>query len=364
MRRESIVVTAEAARFDPKSGPSWDFTFAAYKSAMELYRHMARFIRRHVISRSDARIRRLRGLNSSSKVGEAMARDEADRTAWAYMMWCRRLEPDAHVRLWRGPKARELFRRHNPYRPDIELGRHALDYELKVDLAEQQLNISQSDWMLRHASAAALRYIWAQALDLARGMAQAGVGGWGPGMLEERTDVLVTGSLGPSGAVDLVVEGPAVVAPLQPRGTRPKEARAAEYAKLQESRRAEIREICAGPCLRFTYESGWQVVDAANTPTSVDVRRRRLFAAGRPAFFLFETLDGGYCARLCERRLEVLDSAPWRAIATLHQAVLRYERMYGSVSKTIDRSPLPALQPSVRTGSRRAHPTYRYVNDD
>lgn len=331
MQRESIVVTAEAARFDPKSGPSWDFTFAAYKAAMGLYGSMARFIRRHVLSRSDARIRRLRGSKSAGKVGEAMARDEADCAAWAYMMWCRRLEPDAHVRLWRGPKARELYRRHNPCRPDIELGRHALDYDLNVDLAKQQLNISQSDWMLKHASAAALRCIWAQALDLASGMAEAGVGGWGPGMLEERTDVLVTGRLGSSGAVHLVVEGPAVVAPLQPRATHPKDARVAEYAKAQESRRAEIREICAGPCLRFTYGSGWQVVDAANVPTSVDVRRRRLFAPGRPAFFLFETSDAGYCARLCERRLEVLDSAPWRAIATLHQAVLRYERMYGPV---------------------------------
>ncbi len=175
-------------------------------------------------------------------------------------------------------------------------------------------------------------------------MAQAGVGGWGPGMLEQRTDLLLTGHLEPSGAVHLVLEGPAVVAPLRPRATRPKEARIAEYAKAQESRRTEILDICAGPCLRFTYESGWQVVDAAHTPTSVDVRRRRLFAPGRPAFFLFETTDGGYCARLCERRVEVVDSAPWRAIATLHQAVLRYERMYGSISKTVDRSPLPAPQ--------------------
>lgn len=339
MQRESIVITAEAARFNPKSGPSWDFTYAAYKSAMELYRPMARFIRRHVISRSDARVRRLWGLKSSGKVGEAIARDEADCAAWAYMMWCRRLEPDVHVRLWRGSKARELFRRHNRYRPDIELGRHALDYDLNVDLGEQQLNVSQSDWMLQHASAAALRCIWAQALNLAGGMSQAGAGAWGPGMLEERTDLLLTGRLEKSGGVHLIVDGPALVAPLQPRASRPKEARVAEYAKAQESRQAEIREICAGACLRFTYESGWQVVDAANTPTSMDVRRRRLFAPGRPAFFLFETPDGGYCARLCERRLEVVDSAPWRAIATLQQAVLRYERMYGPVAHAaLDRS--------------------------
>src|SRR6218665_282385 len=81
-----------------------------------------------------------------------------------------------------------------------------LHTELHVDLAEQQLNISQSDWMLQHASAAALRCIWAQALDLAGGMAQAGVGGWGPGMLEERTDVLVTGHLGRSGAIREILQ--------------------------------------------------------------------------------------------------------------------------------------------------------------
>jgi len=321
--RELVSVTADAARFSERGEPCWDPAFAAHRAALAAYRPIRRFIRRHMLVGADGRVKRLLRMHEVDR-GEAIWESQRDSDAWAYGMWRMRLEDESALESRRLASDYELPR-------STMLGRHALDFEMRICADERTLNDSRCDWLFSHAAAASLRLVWARARALAQGMAKARDGAFGRGMLEGRNKLELLGELADDGSITFTSFGPSSNHALHPRPHQEKSQRREAYQRAMARRHERVLDTCRGPCLRFTFEKGWQTVySAAPDPShsSAGVRRLRLFVKGRPAFYLFP-FERGYCARLCDKPMEVWDSAPWRAIDTLRHAVVRHERMFG-----------------------------------
>jgi len=317
MRRlETIAFTAEGARFHGRSFRCDDLSYAADRAVHGIYRALGKHIRRHLAPGCDKRIRRLR---ASFKPGRQLQHTEKDTVAWAYMMWSSRLEPLATVRMWEEVRPRHKGVAH-------QLSRAALDYHFVAEDGQHWLRRDHAEWLLEHVSAVLLRLIWSRALALAQGMTQAGELAWGPGMLEEQTDLRFRAARAPSGALRLTCQGPAVEEIFKPRVTHATSDRKQAAAQMLEQRAERIRAQCRGPCLRFDFQSGWAAIDGtlpSRDFAGTDVRRHRLFVPGRPVFYLFRVAQG-YCARLVHPPIEASDKEPWRAIDTLRHAAMRY----------------------------------------
>lgn len=326
------ITTADAARFDPQSDPSWDFNYAAHRAAYLLYRPLRRFIAKHVVDKAHPRIRRLLALPTSEALGSALAADPRDRDAWALAMWLMAIEPGVQRRLWTRQEL-STYRSFEEGRSWVKLGRQ-INFEVRVEVGTGQLNLTQSDWMLTHAAGTAMRALWAEARLLAAGMARAGDGSWDPEMLNQAVPLILNGRLGLSGAMSIRYEGVAISAVMQARPHGNKAARRRAIEQADAARLQSVRALCKGPCLRFSFEHGWRAVESSE-PTKLaaplDIRKMRLFAPGRPHFYCFPTDKGLWCARLKDRPLEVVEDERWKAIDTLRHAGSRYLKMFGQM---------------------------------
>lgn len=104
-----------------------------------------------------------------------------------------------------------------------------------------------------------------------------------------------------------------------------KAVRCAAHAAQLAARREDLLAICRGPCLTWSEDEGWHVVDAV-APASADVRRGRLLGVTRPRpwFWLYWVQDGRFVVRLEAQVLQIVADTPRAAIAVLRRCVGMY----------------------------------------
>ncbi len=324
MQRATTSTLSGPEAFPAKDDLLWDGDYLARVVASQSYRSLRRFIAGHVAPHADSRIRRLLQLNTEKRV-EALVRDPRALAAWAVALWSMDLECNAKLRLWeawedlRQPTRRECV-------PRAVLDRDSMGITLSVSAPSGPLRVAQGTWLLQHATLAVLRYRFGLAQALALGMAQAHDGELSKGMLG-RNRLELTAEVLPSGGLRFTVEAEATAPTLVPRPHRSKNERRRLWEEAKQQRLQALRGICSGPCLRFTWRDGWEVVSSSvpDVADGITIRKNRLFAEGRPAFVLFAAADG-YCARVIDAPLEVVDGTPWKAVDTLRHAFSRYRK--------------------------------------
>jgi hypothetical protein len=323
MAKTELTITLScASAFDPDDDVLWDGDYLAYVVASQSYRRLRKFITRHVVPHADARIRRLMRVSAEERA-RIISDDPRAMDAWAVAIWSSDLDRKAVSRHW--TKSSEPWTARDP-KPPIVLDRDAMGMELTVKAPKGLLRVAQADWVLRHATLATLRHRFARAKALAVGMARAGDADSGQDMLGANK-LALTGEVLDTGALQFTVNAEPMCDTLTPCPQRTKEERRLADESLRQRHLAEIKERCAGPCLRFSWREGWGVAPSSvpDLAAGVSVKRHRLFAAGRPAFLLFAT-PTGWCARMVEACLEVHDDLPWKVIDTLRHAYTRYKK--------------------------------------
>lgn len=319
--RGTVSTLTRATAFDVDDELLWDGDYLATTVAFQSYRSLRRFIARHVVPRADSRIRRL--LNSApEECARRLAGDSRALDAWAVALWSVDIECYANYRLWnclsRADGQAEARR--------AVLNRDAMAMEFNVKAPNGALSVAQAQWLLQHATMAVLRHRFGRARALAQGMANAGEAVLGdeligPSSLSLAGEVLNTGDL------QFTADAEVMRDVLVPRPQRCLDVRRLAAAEVDLRRLQKLKALCAGICLRYTWRDGWTV--APSTEPRVDagviIKRNRLFTQGRPAFVIFAT-SNGFCARMVDVPLEVLDECAWKAIDTLRHAYTRYAK--------------------------------------
>lgn len=318
----TATMSARAAAFNNKDAVVWDGDHLAEAIALESYRSLRRYITRHVAPRADARVRKLlrHGLEERA---EMVSCDERSLNAWAVALWSQDLEAHAFARHWH--RRADLSVRDSDHW--LSLNQDAMEMELKVKAPGGRLRTGQCEWLLGHATLAIMKHRFVRARAIALGMARARMVELDDGLIG-RSNLVMSGELKDSGDLKFTVHAEAADDQLAPRAIRSKGERRCAAAELSRQRLETFRMLCAGPCLRFTWREGWCVASstAPQLDASVIVRRNRLFVEGHPLFILFPAASG-YCARMVDVTLEVLDDEPWKAIDTLRHAYTRYKRL-------------------------------------
>lgn len=319
--RGMVSTLARATAFNVDDDWLWDGDYLATIVAVQSYRSLRRFIARHVAPCADSQIRRL--LRSDP---EACARRLADDSraldAWAVALWSNDIECDVFGRLWN----RHLHCGERAEVTRVVLNRDAMAMEFDVKAPNGALRVAQAQWLLRHATLAVLRHRFGRARALAHGMANAGEAVLvddliGPSRLSLAGEVLDTGDLHFTADAELMQDV------LVPRPQRPKDERRIVATEFDRQRLQKLKGLCAGPCLRYTWRDGWTVAPSTQPPVDAGllIKRNRLFTQGRPAFIIFAT-STGFCARMVDVPLEVLDECAWKTIDTLRHAYARYRK--------------------------------------
>ena len=320
MANRLTTTSARASAFDMDGELLWDGDYLAFVIAAQTYRSLRRFITHHVAPGADSRIRSMLCLEIDPRA-KVLSQDPRALDAWAVAIWSADLEGKASHPRWTIPST-PCGRDREASRPSLV--RDAMGMTLSIKAPDGPLRVSQGDWILGHATLAILRDRFARARALAQGMADAGEAELGGEMIG-RNRLTLTGEVLQCGELRFTVDAATLPNTLAPRPHRSKSERRARLIELGRRRRDQLSQICAGPCLRFTLRDGWRVATSAvpDLAAGIDVRRNRLFCDGRPPFILF-SIPGGWCARMIEAPVEVLDDAPWKTIDTLRYAYSRY----------------------------------------
>jgi hypothetical protein len=115
------------------------------------------------------------------------------------------------------------------------------------------------------------------------------------------------------------------------RRHKTKSVRTGEQQILELQRAKVVQDACKGPCLTWNQRDGWNVT-TAEAPGNMTCKRLTLLGSfkDRPKFWLFQTADGGYIARLETVALQVAEQSPREVISLLRTAYAQYERTYPS----------------------------------
>ncbi len=313
---------AKASAFGATGEILWDGDYLARIVAMQSYQSLRRFITRHVAPHADSRIRCLLRLGAEARA-RALLDDPRMLDAWAVAIWSSDLERMVSLRLWTQLSHPVVLDRI----PRVVLDRDAMGMEFAVKAPNGPLRTVQAGWLLGHATLATLRHRFARARALARGMARAGDAVLGKDMLGGNS-LALTGEVQDGGDLKFTVEAEPMRDTLTPRPHQTKAQRRMAAEVLRQQRLQKLMQLCAGPCLRFSWRDGWGVASSSvpSLGVGVGVKRHRLFAVGRPAFVLFAT-QTGWCARMADVPLEVHDDMPWKVIDTLRHAFTRYKKL-------------------------------------
>lgn len=135
--------------------------------------------------------------------------------------------------------------------------------------------------------------------------------------------------------------------------TPDKAARVQRWRCDAAARRAVQDAACTGPCLQWSLDQGWQVLDAAR-PGAGTVKCHCLLGAGKPGekFWLFAA-GGHFAARACAARVQAIGETPGEAITRLRLALMQFRGRYPAPARAAGTSPPTEVLP-CRTDRQRA----------
>lgn len=315
-------ISADGARFCDRERPMWGGGGSAERAMHHVYHALQRHIGRHVAPQANARIARLIALQAPSALGQQIAKCQKDRLAWAFLLWLCSIEPNVLQRRW-GKRA-GLPQGGSFARQSVHLDFGQLLHHLPVSIDREAKSKGQAQWLQWHAAETVLLDLWGRAVSAAEDMAACGFA-----TRESRIEAdppILKGQVRADGSATFRRPTGSVPGRLPPAPRSSKHVRRERQAKKQSGRSDSLNAVARSPCLRFSWENGWQVMDAAKPHRGLDgqdIRRFRLFEKGRPHAYLIRTAEG-FVGRLVAPSIEVVDTTAWKAIDLLRAAYRRH----------------------------------------
>ncbi|REE06601.1 hypothetical protein B0G71_8283 [Paraburkholderia sp. BL27I4N3] len=284
-------------------------------SAIDVYRALARHVRRHVAPDGDRWVSRFMDSCDPLEIAKRICFSSRAQKAFAAMLWARLVEPGVEQRCW-------------PCRlPSLGFnGTLAAMVTADCQLrGADDADTSTRHWLTCHAARVSLGALWRDAQARASGAARLRLATWysaSPGTSWRDSAWLALAT--PHG-VRFVAETSTHL-PTAPHTS--KTQRQAANAAREQARHDAMWAASSGACVSWSDASSWHVIDAIS-PVDFDVRHRRLLGwqGGRPWCWLYRTADGQFVARWDHAPLQVLAATPREAVAALRRCALEYQRI-------------------------------------
>lgn len=318
-----------------------------------VYRALTRHLRRHVVRGSESY-----GIDfllhpNPLQMAVVLRDHRSAMAAFAELLFCRAMEPGVLDRRW------PCRRPDNPVGGIwIRLVQHGAEALPAVSPKVQAA-------LARQVASTTVAHAWRWAQGVAVNAVRTGIADWRGAC--EPSDGSTGSATGPSvnlphapawaaglGGATLRFVSAAPAASLDwSMPTPDKAARVQRWRRDAAARRAAQDAACAGPCLQWSLDKGWQVLDAAR-PGAGAVRRHRLLGAGKPddKFWLFAS-GGHFVARACAAKVQSIGVTPGEAITRLRLALLQFRGRYAAPALAAD-SASPTDAVPCRSDRQRA----------
>jgi len=285
------------------------------ESVIDVYRALARHIRRHVTPDGDLWVSRFMRSCDPIEIGELICSSGNAQIAFVAMLWARSVEPGVERRRW-------------PYRLLSTGLNNSLTEIVAADCRFCGVDDSDTEmrhWLTCHAARVSLGALWNHAQGRATGAVCLRLAAWDKA------------SQGTSWRDSAWL---AVVTPFSVRFAAPtlsswstkrrasKTLRKAANAAREQARHDVMWAASKGACLTWSVGDDWHVMNAI-APVDFDVRRRRLLGwkDGHPWCWFYRTADSRFVARWDHAPLQVLAASPGEAFTALRCCALEYQRI-------------------------------------
>jgi hypothetical protein len=295
-----------------------------------VYRALSRHLRRHVARRCESF-----GIDfllhpNPLQIAAVLRENRSALAAFAELLLCRAIEPNVLERRW--PSRR----------PDDHVG--GIRIRLVQPMAEAMCAVSPEVQavLAQQVASTVVTHAWRWAHGVAINAVRTGIADWRGaceplyGSTGSATALSANLPHAPSwatsiegGTLRFVSAAPAASLDWS-MPTPDKAARAQRWQRDETARRAARNAACTGPCLQWSLDQGWQVVDAAR-PAAGAVKRHRLLGAGKPEakFWLFASGDH-FVARACSAKVQTIGQTPGQAITRLRLALMQFRGRYSA----------------------------------
>ena len=282
---------------------------------IDVYRALARHIRRHVAPDGDLWVSRFMRSCDPIEIGELICNSGDAQKAFVAMLWARSVEPGVERRRW-------------PYRlPSTGLTislAQTVATDCQLHGADNVGNRTRY-WLACHAAHVSLAAHWRDAQARTNAAAYLRLARWGNGSPETswsdsawlaRVTPLTVRFAAPNFATWSAA----------PRAS--KATRTALHAAHELTRRVAMLTGNRGACLTWSDGKGWHVTESI-APANADVRRRRLLGwkDGRPWFWIYQSTDNRFVAKWDRAPLQALGATQRDAIAALRRSAIDYQRI-------------------------------------
>lgn len=319
----------------------------------QVYRAMTRHLRRHVARDSESF-----GIDfllhpNPLQMAAVLRENRSALAAFAELLFCRAIEPGVLDRRWPCRK------------PDSHVG--GIRLRLVQPRAEALPAVSPEVQaaLARQVACATVTQTWRWAQGFAVNAVRTGIADWRgaceplDGSTGRATGLSVNLPHAPAwaaalGSATLRFVSAAPAASLDwAMPTPDKAARVQRWRRGAAAGRAAQDAACTGPCLQWSLDQGWQVLEAAS-PEAGAVKRHRLLGAGNPddKFWLFAS-GNHFVARACAAKVQTIGETPGEAINRLRLALLQFRGRYAAPALAADTSSPTHVLPS-RTDRQRA----------
>jgi hypothetical protein len=282
---------------------------------IDMYRALARHIRRHVAPDGDLWVSRFMRSCDPIEIGELISSSGDAQKAFVAMLWARSVEPGVERRRW-------------PYRlPSTGLSNSlaeivAADCRLcGVEYADTETR----HWLTCHAARVSLGALWNHAQGRATCAVCVRLAAWDKA--SQGTSWRDSAWLALATPFSMQFAAPTFASwPIKPRAS--KTLRKAANVAREQARHDAMWAANKGACLTWSEGDSWHVIDAI-APVDFDVRHRRLLGwnDGHTWCWLYRTADGRFVARWDDAALQVLAATPGEALTTLRRCALEYRRI-------------------------------------
>jgi hypothetical protein len=258
------------------------------------------------------------------QMASALRENRTALMAFADLLFCRSIEPAVMRRRW--PSRR----------PDDGVRGIGVRLDVPKTYAMFGLSPETQSQLARQVAAAVIVHAWRRAQHLAIAAVRTGVADW-RGVGEPLSTA--TGSHMPqvqrlTWAASIVGSKLRFVSSAAPAAVdwslpRPdKRERTLAWRRDVAERRAARTAACRGPCLTWSFDQGWTVVDSTSPGAGPAKRHRLLDGREVIGYFWLFAAESGFVARACGARIQTSAHTPLEAVNLLRLALRQFRSRF------------------------------------